>query len=281
MAGKWFMLLISRFGTIILAFYIAWLGWQQLGPRKPEIGPVRKVLADKAAQEIVETLRQNKNQINNVVLVHFVNDPTDYFTDSLRRQIEEKGIFDIKDRTFFEKVRNKLNLRHPAGDSTEAGAKIAKLMKVEGSVIGSVKSFESYPGGSKIEVVYELVSAQGNVVYAGQYVKDSNSFFLKPESIEESVQSVRWFQRALACLLLVLLLPVFTISFIRSMVRRRSNGQNAFVLAIYTLADAVFAWLLVGAALDGFMSVLVFAAAVAAAFAYNIRIMTFALKLED
>ncbi len=47
----------------------------------------------------------------------------------------------------------------------------------------------------------------------------------------------------------MLLLPVFTIAFIRTMVRKDSNKTNAFVLGIYTVADALLAWLLIGAAI--------------------------------
>lgn len=281
MPSKWFFHLLSKFGTLILAGYIAWIGWQHLGPRKPEIGPVRNHLANKAAGEIAETLRQNRGEVYDVVLLHFTNDPTDYFTDSLRRKIEQRGIFDLRDRTFLEKLRNKLNLRHPTCDSSDAGAKVAEQRKAQGILIGTVKSFESYPGGSKIEVAYELVSKDGTIAYAGQYAKESSAFFLKPEVMQESVQSIAWFQRGLAWLVLVLLLPVFTISFIRTMARRRSNKSNAFVLAVYTIIDAILAWFLIGAALSGFLPILFFTLAVIVALLYNIRIMTFAAKLEE
>ena len=78
-----------------------------------------------------------------------------------------------------------------------------------------------------------------------------------------------------------MLLPVFTIAFIRTMVRKGSNKTNAFVLAIYTLVDALLAWLLVGAALTSWFPVVVFIIAVAVAFLYNVRIMSFAVKLEE
>ncbi len=281
MLTKKLLPLLTKFGTLILAGYIAWIGWQHLGPRKPEIGPVRNNLANKAAGEIAETLRQNREEVYDVVLLHFVNDPTDYFTDSLRREIEQRGIFDLRDRTFLEKLRNKLNLRHPTCDSSDAGAKIAELKNTQGALIGTVKSFESYPGGSQIEVVYELVSKDGTIAYAGQYAKESSDFFLKPEVMQKSVRSIAWFQRGLAWLVLVLLLPVFTISFIRTMARRRSNKSNAFVLTIYTIIDAILAWFLVGAALSGFLTIFFFIVAVIVALLYNIRIMTFAVKLEE
>ena len=98
--------------------------------------------------------------------------------------------------------------------------------------------------------------------------------------MQESTQRFPWFQRFLGWLIVVLLLPVFTLGFIRAMIRKGSNKANLFVLSIYTVADVVLAWLMVGAALHSWWTVLPFIAAVAAAFAYNVRIMTFALKLE-
>jgi hypothetical protein len=78
----------------------------------------------------------------------------------------------------------------------------------------------------------------------------------------------------------VLLLPVLTINFLRAICRRQSNRANALALAGYTLVDALLAWLLVGAGLSSGWTVAVFIIAVAAAFAYNVRMMTFAVKLE-
>ena len=78
----------------------------------------------------------------------------------------------------------------------------------------------------------------------------------------------------------MLLLPVFSIGFIRSMVSKNSNSTNAFVLGVYTLADGLLAWLMVGASVTSMWTGLILLAAIAIALAYNVRIMTFALKLE-
>lgn len=52
------------------------------------------------------------------------------------------------------------------------------------------------------------------------------------------------------------------------------------MLGIYTIADTLFAWLMVGAVLSSWLSVVIFTAAAAVAFACNVRIMSFALRLE-
>jgi len=79
----------------------------------------------------------------------------------------------------------------------------------------------------------------------------------------------------------VLLLPVLTISFIRTMVAKRSNQVNAFMLGIYTLVDALLAFLMVGASFTSAWPVVGFIVASLAALAYNYALMGFALKLES
>jgi hypothetical protein len=161
--------IITRIGTLALIGCLAWLGWANLRPQKPQIGAVRKNLADGAISSRVGDERQQA---------------------------------------------------------------------------------EASPGSA--------------LALTGQ----------------EEARIFSWSQRLLGWLLAVLLLPVFTINFMRAMFHRNSNRSNAFVLAVYTLADALLAWLLVGGALSSWWTVAIFILAVAAAFAYNIRIMTFVLTLE-
>jgi FtsH-binding integral membrane protein len=104
---------------------------------------------------------------------------------------------------------------------------------------------------------------------------------LNPAVVKDSVHELGGVQRFLGWLVLVLLLPVFTISFIRAMVRKESNRANAFTLAIYTGVDALLAFLLLGASFASWLAVLLFLVVVGVAFAYNVFIMSFALKLEQ
>jgi len=65
----------SKFGTILLAGYVFWLGWTNLGPRKPEVGPVRRELADKAVAEVVEDIRQHRGDVRDAVLSSYAGPP--------------------------------------------------------------------------------------------------------------------------------------------------------------------------------------------------------------
>jgi len=280
---KWPLSLLSRLGAVALVGYIAWLGWENLGPRKPQIGSDRQELAEKVIPNIVEDIRTSpRGNIRQAALLHFSNDPTDYFTNTLRSTIEQRGVLDLRDRTVMEKARNLLNLPHPSYAATDAAVAEGRELDAQGVLYGTIHSFESYPGGAKIDVEVHLADvATGQSVFSKRYNMEASPMGSVTAVMQETAQSFPWFQRLFGWLIAVLLLPVFTIAFIRTMVRKGSNKTNGFVLGIYTLADALLAWLLVGAALNSWLPVVIFVAAVVAAFIYNIRIMTFALRLEE
>lgn len=272
---------LSKFGAAMLATYIAWLGWGQLGPQKPEIGPLRMDAADQAVDAIVEDLRQKRGDVGPVVLLHIAGDPSGYFSDRLRSTLEQRGTFDLLQRSFTENVRSLANLRPSAVISPETAIALAKSRGASGVLFGQLVKFESTPSEAFIDVEYTLADVtSGETIHAGCYSNVSPASELLSAGARTFVRSFPWFKRGLGWLVIVLLLPVFTIGFIRTMVARRSNGVNAFLLAIYTLVDAILAYLLVGAMLAGWWSVLRFFAAFAIAFAYNTRIMSFALTLE-
>ena len=81
--------------------------------------------------------------------------------------------------------------------------------------------------------------------------------------------------------LVVLLLPVVTITFIRTMVAKRSNGINAFTLGIYTAIDMILAYFMVGMSLATTKSVVLFVGASIFSLVYNVAVMNYAVRLED
>ena len=278
----WLFPIISKVGAVALIGYIAWLAWANLGPRRPEIGPVRRELADKVIANIAEDIRASRGNVRHAAILHFSNDPSDYFTNTLRSAIDQSGVLDLRDRTVMEKARSAMNLKHPSYPATDAAVAEGRDLGVESVLYGVIHTFESYPGGAKIDVeVYLTDVSTGKPVWTKRYTPESSAAASVTAAIQETAKSFPWFQRLLGWLIAVLLLPVFTISFIRTMIRKGSNKTNAFVLCVYTLADALLAWLLVGAALSSWFPVVVFIIAVAAALAYNIRIMTFAVRLEE
>lgn len=86
---------------------------------------------------------------------------------------------------------------------------------------------------------------------------------------------------ALVCILAILMLPVVTISFIRTMVSKRSNGVNAFTLGIYTAIDFILSYFVVGPKFDSTMKAVAFIGMGIFSLMYNFMVMNYALKLED
>ena len=277
---RWTFRLIRKFGTLILAAWLLCLGWVHLGPQKVELGSLRHQLADKAIVKITEDIRQNRGELRDVVLLQFAYDESDYITDQLRDTIQQAGILVLRDRTLWEKLRKKLNLRISSpGNGSEAAA-AAKSAGAQGALFGRVVKFESSPDTAYLDLEYELVDAQTRaIVHKGEYSYDGTDSPL-PEIVQEVVDNNPWIFKGLTWLLLALLLPVFTIQFVRTMVAKRSNRVNAFVLGIYTAADGLLAALLIGASFASAWGIAGFLLLLAGAFFYNARIMNFALSLE-
>jgi len=278
---RWQYRAFFQAGTLAFLCYLAWLGWVNLGPRKPEVGPLRKQVADQIVPQVVEDLRAARQTVQTAALLHLANDPSDYVSDQLRSGIERSGIVDLRDRTFMDKVRNLLNLRHPVFADLGPAVEDGKALGVQAVVFGKINTFETASGGAKIDFDLFFASVgNGQVLLNRKYQREVSPGLLSNAVVQEQMQSVRPAQRFLSWVVIVLLLPVFTIAFIRAMVRKESNRVNAFTLTVYTVVDALLAYLLLGASLTGWFSVLLFLVAVGAALAYNFYIMNFALKLE-
>ena len=279
--SKWMLLLISRLGAFALVGYIVWLGWQSLGPHKPEIGPARREFADRIIPSIVDDLRDSRSDLRSAALLHFENDPTDYFTNQFRTIVEHSGILDLYDRTTGEKAASLANLRQSTYGSLDAALARGRELGAKAVLFGTIHSFQSHGRGVNIDVELQLANvATGQVIFSKRYNKDSATFAIIAANVQAAAKGFPWFQRLFGWAIAVLLLPVFTIAFIRTMVRKESNRTNVFVLSIYTLVDALLAWLLVGMTFGSWPVALVFIFAIIMAIIYNIRIMSFAVGLE-
>jgi hypothetical protein len=278
--------LIVFVGVVLLALNIAWWAWGRFGPRKVAVGPSRRQIADQVISAIVDDLRTARQAVRSVALLHLANDPSDYVTDHLRVAIEQSGLLNLRDRTFTEKVRESLRLPQPAAESVGEAVARGRSLGVEGVIYGKVFDYWTDSRGSKIDLQIGLADvAEGKSVFERRFTKEVSSggpvgLASGPLTAEEEVSKLSPATRLIAWALAVLLLPVFTISFVRTMVRKESNKANAFTLAVYTGVDALLAYSLLGLALTSWLPIALFVLAVLLAFAYNVRIMSFALKLE-
>ena len=271
----------SSIGSIGLALWLFGLGWVHLGPRKPEVGPMRRQVAEQVVPQAVEDIRLGRQEVRAAALLHLSNDPSDFVTDLLRDSIEKAGVLDLPDRSFLEKARNLLRLRQPFYDDLDSAVARGKALGAAAVLFGRVERFESGPKGAQFDLDLTLASVDdGKVVFTKRYSRDIAPGLFSNPVVQEQMQAIKPARRFLGWVVIVLLLPVFSIAFIRAMVRKESNRVNAFTLTVYTVVDALLAYLLLGAALTGWLSVLLFIVAVGAALAYNFRVMNFALRLE-
>jgi len=278
---KYPLKLIRALGTIGLVGSIGFFCWEQLAPETPQIGSQRKELADQIIPAIVEDIRQTPQRVRPIVLFHFTNDASGYFTSRLRNVTQERGVLDLTSRTLSERARNTLGLRQQEFKGRADAIEQARQLGAAGILFGQVHVFESWESGAKIDVEVTLAStSDSESLFSKRYTKATGSEPIDSPHTSDTSTTFPTLQRCVAWILLVLLLPVFSVGFIRAMVVRNSNATNAFVLGVYTLADALLAWLMVGATLTSWWIGLILATAIGIAFAYNVRIMTFAMKLE-
>jgi hypothetical protein len=272
-------LVFARFGTVALIVFLLWQGWDYFGPQKPHVPEERQEFAESIFVDVRDDLAANRGAIGSIAVLHLVNDPSDFVTDRLRTVVEEAGIFDLRDRTLGEKFRNALRFRHRCYGEADEAIEEGRERGVDGVLFGAVESFEADSEGTRLEMVISLADVSaGRVVFTQRYTKTDGAGL---EPVQKAVRKIGWFKRFLAWAIIVLLLPVFSIAFLRSIVRRRSNKSNAFTLGLYTFVGAALAYLLLGFTLVGFFSILLFLIIVAAVFFYNAAMMSFALRLEE
>lgn len=293
---KWWFLLIPKVGMALFVVYVCCMGWMKFGPRKPMPDMARMKAADRAVERIVDNIRQNRGDVRSVALCHFANDASDYFSHRLRERIEKSNVLDLTDFDLAEKLRTLLNMRNRGvANATDALSSI-QGEEVDGVLWGSIERFESAKGGGGATLTgeWQLVDKGGAVVCGGAIQREDGDRGIvetvtnaiddlgkSTDGVEIVASTIPWYMRLLGFVLFVLLLPVVTISFIRTMVAKRSNRVNVFVLGVYTAIDVILAFFMVGGTIGSFAAVVVFLAASLSALLYNVSLMSFALRLES
>lgn len=276
-------------GTTLFLVVVLGLGWSALGPQKPTPDTARQSVADKVIASAADDLRRERGDIKRVAVMHFRNDSTDYLTLQFREKLSSSGTFDVNDTGVAEKFRNLLSLRNPGCFSVAEAVKYGRDAEVQAVIIGDVDTFESIDSGAILKGTIRMVDVRtGNIISEIAFHENSTKTFaakmrkaVEMPQLQHEASSMPWYLRFLLYVSVVLLLPVVTIAFIRQMVAKRSNGCNAFVLSIYTVIDAIIAFFMIGGTFGSESGVILFIAATALAFLYNISMMTFALRLES
>ncbi|MCY2927906.1 MAG: hypothetical protein NTV86_00140 [Planctomycetota bacterium] len=269
---------------------IGWLAWQHVGPEEPRIDSARTKALESVIADIARDLQGSRKGLRQVAMLQFQGDGSGIITDSLRSKLEYVGVFDLESRGVTTKLRRKLGLREPAYGTADEAIREGNSLGAKGVLAGNVRRFESVPGGAAYDVEVTLCDVTSReTVFNKTYKRDdsakpsvSSAAGMKDSAAPKADDATpSWFTRGLAWLLLVLLLPVFTIAFMRGMMRQKSNKTNVVVLGLYTVADGVMGFLFLGAAISSWFCAVIFAIAIGFALAYNVRMMSYALRLES
>lgn len=274
--------LLSRAGAATLIAYIGWIGWDNLAPHKPEVDPLRKELGEQVVSQIVEDIRLAKIDPGRFALLHFTNDPTDFFTDQMQTVLESRGVLTLASPPFADRTRKLFRMPLRSTGTQEEALQRGHEEGLDGVVYGTLHSYQSSPQGAEIDVEVHLADTHsGKLVFTKRYQSKQGTIETGGGAADFEPQTGSWWRKWAGWAILVTLLPVFTMSFLRTAVRTASNRTNAFILGLYTCVDALLAYLLIVDSPVSTWGLLLVLAAVVAACAYNIRIMTFALRLES
>lgn len=285
---------IQFLGSLCLFIYAFYLVWICLGPEKNFPNEERQQIANNAIQNMVEDIRNKRQHLRKVAVLHFSNDPTDYVTDTLRDTLNGTGILNLSDISISEKISKKLHLRCKEYFTTDEALDAISGLDVQGVLWGKVDLFETEENGAVIKGEWYLdEKGSGKRIASGVFYKNTAEEAKKAEELrqqelkelESKTENTEdgkhpWYVRFLVFLLLTLLLPIFTIAFIRAMVAKRSNLINAFVLGTYTFIDGILAFFMIGGVFQSGTKLMWFCLATFTAFCYNVCLMNFALKLE-
>ena len=272
-------LVFAKFGTVALILFLIWQAYEYFGPRKPQVPEDRQEVATALFPEIVDDLSANRGTILSLAMLHLGNDPSDFVTNGLYNELELAGIFDLRDHTLGEKLYEVMRFRHDEYAGSADAIAEGRSRDVEGVVFGEVESFETDSGGAQISLLIGLADVNSGQVIFSQRYTDSDGEGLA--ALQKPIKKFSWIKRFLAWAIFVLLLPVFTITYLRAAVRKRSNRANGFTLGLYTFVGVALAYMLLGVGFSGFWSALGLLIAIVVVLLYNVFLMSYALRLEE
>jgi len=283
--------LLVRIIVVTAIANFLWGLWTQFGFQKPQADSIRTAAAIVAAEHIGDDLRENRQNIRSLTLLNFAHDPTDLISDDLRQRLGSAGTFLLADRSFFNKVRLSLNLPQSVITDSAVALNLGKRNRTDGVLYGTVHQFETVKGRAMIHIDYYLVDSQtGEIIYSGVYDNrtkpaDTSASATIPEMFSTLASAVPgngsgWLG-LLGWLLIVLLLPIFTIWIIIVLTEKRSNLVNFFVLTTYTAIGAFFAWFLIVPNWESYLSLILFVLLCGVAFWYNVQVMSFAVRYNE
>lgn len=274
--GMGFELMRRVIAPLLMIVMIPFLVWIHLGPDKPKSDAPRSLVAAEAAQKVATVLREHRQDVRRVAILHFANDPTDEVTTQVRRVLLESGVFpNAEGNSFAENLRGLLNLRNPGVTAdVEKARDYARQNGFDAVLVGEVDCFETVNGEGRLQGRIRFVRASGESVEiplggkSGAPAEDSGPVALGGRSIGCGGHVLLMF-------LGILFLPVLSFPFLVRVMKRASNMSTLLALLVLLMGDGFF----IHTAFPGVMGVwghLAIAAVYLLAVLYDLFMLSFA-----
>jgi len=280
---------VTKVGALALVTSVGMQVWDRVTPEKPVISEERMEAADEVVPTLVESLRGAREKLRSAALPDIIDDDSGYLTHELRTAITQHGILNLRDQSLARRVQRTFGSQQTDGKDLASAVAYGKSLGVEVVVFGAVHRFESSPDGAALELTLNMADVEtGKLLLTKRFVRGAQpppAAATAADGVVETIQrrqSTWWIaaKRFIGWLLVVLLLPVFTIGFIRSMARRDTNMSNLVTVLLYTSGAALLAFLLIGSSVGVAWRVILIVAAASAAFFYNGYMMRVGMDLE-
>ncbi len=293
-----FKLVFNIVKYLVFAVLFCVTAWYWLTPEPLPLAASRKEAADAAVKTMLEDIRANRGSAKSAALLHFDNDPTNYVSNMLRREILSTGILDLDEIPLADRIRAKLHLRIPTYATLEDATDAIAQTGADLVIWGQLTAFETTDGDSAvINGQYHLIDAQTmQPIFTGTISTTKQEAVNEPSSDAQTVAVVKQtneptisayeatiplYARILAFVFIAILLPMITFPFFRSTAARRSNQANAVVLVLYAAIGGILAFLMIGGSFTTpAMTALFFIAFIANAI-YDLAMLSFAARLEE
>ena len=294
-----FKLVFNIVKYCVFAVLFCVTAWYWLTPDPLPLAVSRKEAADAAVKTMLADIRANRGAAKSAVLLHFDNDPTDYVSNALRKEILSTGILDLKEIPLADRIRAKLHLRIPTYATLEEATNATAQAETDLVIWGQLTSFETTDGDSAvINGQYHLIDAQTmQPLFTGTISTTQDAAAAEPPqdtqvatvateqtttpSVSAYEATVPLYARILAFLFIAILLPMITFPFFRSTAARRSNQANAVVLVLYAAIGGILAFLMIGGSFATPALTALFFIAFIANVIYDLAMLSYATRLEE
>jgi hypothetical protein len=278
-------ILLTMGALLVVSAVVAGKVWQRYGPKKPVLTEVQKDLVGRWIPQVLADLKEKRGTNTTAIILHLANDPSDYLTDTLRAEVQRTGYLTVNPKTWTtvlqtadEELQRAMNLQVTSPESLDKACARARGMGAPLVVFGKVHRLEGTSTEARLDVELCLAEIAGKaVLHEKRYVVEWKPAVVEAAVLRDALARLSPAERFLVWSVGALLLPVVLLPVVRSVVRRKSNEANALLLGCLTAADAVGAYLLLGAGVGSALGVMLLLFLTALAFVYNMRIMVFAL----